>query len=227
MVSSILVADCNEQAFSIALAVTNIIGVPVGGFGVPFTSLSDSKAQTYLKVCTHQKFRHISLKNRQIVFIMQYWYILAVGLVKLSILCLYGRLFSAARYPVTIKIFLFLTSAWLVSFIFATFFQVWPLRCNWVTCIPTTNYTVIYVCCSVTDVLLDIAILCIPSSFIRTLHISRSQKIGLIGIFGLGVLYVPAPNIALLPSSTDTQRQLHHSLDCTSVICSQVRASEY
>ena len=55
MVSSIQVADCNAQAFSIALAVTNIVGVPVGGFGVPFTSLTDSKAQTYLKVRAHQK----------------------------------------------------------------------------------------------------------------------------------------------------------------------------
>ena len=146
------------------------------------------------------KVPHTFSKTGQIVLIMQFWYILAVGLVKLSILCLYGRLFSAARYPVTIKVFLFLTSAWLVSFIFATFFQVWPLRCNWVTCIPTTNYTVMYVCCSVTDVLLDIAILCVPSSFIRTLHISRSQKIGLSGIFGLGVLYVPALNLYLLPS---------------------------
>ena len=131
-----------------------------------------------------------SQTKAQIVFVMQFWYILAVSLVKLSILCLYGRLFSTGRYPLTIKIFLILTSAWLASFLFATFFQVWPLRCNWVTCIPTTNYTVMYVCCSVTDVLLDIAILCIPSSFIRTLHINRSQKIGLTGIFGLGVLYV-------------------------------------
>lgn len=35
-----------------ALAVTNIVGVPVGGFGVPFPSLSDTEAQTFLKVCT-------------------------------------------------------------------------------------------------------------------------------------------------------------------------------
>ena len=48
------VADCNEQVFSIALAVTNVIGVPVGGFGVPFTSLAESKAQNYLKVFTHK-----------------------------------------------------------------------------------------------------------------------------------------------------------------------------
>ena len=50
IVSPIQLAYCDEQAFSIALAVTNIVGVPVGGFGVPFTSLSDSKAQTFLKV---------------------------------------------------------------------------------------------------------------------------------------------------------------------------------
>lgn len=124
------------------------------------------------------------------MFVLQFWYILALGLVKLSILCLYGRLFSAGRYPVAIKVFLVLTSAWLVSFVFATFFQVWPLSCNWVNCTPTTNYTVMYVCLSVTDVLLDIAILCIPTSFIRTLHISKGQKISLVGIFGLGVLYV-------------------------------------
>lgn len=133
------------------------------------------------------------------MFVLQFWYVLAVGLVKLSILCLYGRLFSTGRYPVTIKAFLILTLAWLVSFIFATFFQVWPLSCNWVACTPTTNYTVMYVCFSVTDILLDIAILCIPASFIRTLHISQGQKIGLIGIFGLGVLYVPVPNPFLFP----------------------------
>ena len=46
---------CNIQFFSIALGVTNIVGVPVGGFGVPFTSLPDSKAQTYLKVNIHPK----------------------------------------------------------------------------------------------------------------------------------------------------------------------------
>ena len=127
----------------------------------------------------------------QIVFVLQFWYILAVGLVKLSILCLYGRLFSASRYPVTIKTFLILTLAWLVSFIVATFFQVWPLSCNWVACTPTTNYTVMYVCLSVTDIVLDISILCIPAWFIRTLNISKGQKIGLACIFGLGILYVP------------------------------------
>lgn len=31
----------------------------------------------------------------------------------------------------------------------------------------------------------------IPVSFTRILNISKGQKIGLVGIFGLGILYVP------------------------------------
>ena len=130
----------------------------------------------------------------QFVFVMQFWYILAVGMVKLSILCLYGRIFSARRFTVIIKTFLLITLAWIISFLFATFFQVWPIRCNWVDCVPTTNYVAMYLCSSVTDIVLDIAILCIPYSVIRTLNMSQTQKVGLIGTFGLGVLYVPLPD---------------------------------
>ena len=48
-----------------------------------------------------------------------------------------------------------------------------------------------YVLCSVTDIILDISILCLPAFFIRNLQISRGKKIGLAAIFGLGILYVP------------------------------------
>lgn len=39
-----------QQVFSAALAITNIIGVPIGGFGTPFESLSPAKAISFLKV---------------------------------------------------------------------------------------------------------------------------------------------------------------------------------
>ena len=122
------------------------------------------------------------------MFIQQFWYIIAIGMVKLSILYFYGRIFSVGRFPIAIQVFSGLTTAWLVSFLFATFFQAWPIRCNWVTCDPTTQYWVMYVCCSVTDVLLDLSILCLPASYIRKLWMSKGQKAGLIGIFGLGIL---------------------------------------
>lgn len=42
----------SSQAFSAALAITNILGVPFGGFGVPFVSLSEKRAEGFLKVCS-------------------------------------------------------------------------------------------------------------------------------------------------------------------------------
>ncbi|CAF9916363.1 hypothetical protein IMSHALPRED_003055 [Imshaugia aleurites] len=161
--------------FAAALAITNIVGVFAAGFGTPFESLSDAKGTAFLKV----------------LFVMQFWYILAVALVKFSILCLYGRIFSTGRsFKVGIKIMILLTGAWLVSFLFATFFQVWPLWCNWIVCAPTTNYPVMYVCSSVTDIVLDISILCIPVSYIRQLQMSSVQKAATSSIFGLGIFCI-------------------------------------
>ena len=122
------------------------------------------------------------------MFVLQFWYLIAVAFVKLSILSLYGRLFSSGRFPIVVKVLLLLTTGWLIAFLFATFFQVWPIRCNWITCDPTTDYTVMYLCSSVTDIILDVIILCLPATFIRKLQLARSQKQGLIAVFGLGIL---------------------------------------
>ena len=83
-----------------------------------------------------------------------------------------------------------LTVAWLIAFFFATLFQILPIMCNWINCPLTTNYPVMYVMCSVTDIILDIVILCLPASFLWKLQMSKRKKIGVAGIFGLGILYV-------------------------------------
>lgn len=46
-----------------------------------------------------------------------------------------------------------------------------------------------YMCSSVTDIALDVAILCLPASFVRKLQVTRTQKLALTAIFGLGILY--------------------------------------
>ncbi|KAH8689928.1 hypothetical protein BGW36DRAFT_432893 [Talaromyces proteolyticus] len=160
--------------FAAALAITNIVGVPVGGFGTPYEELGDEKAEKFLKI----------------FFILQFWYIISVALVKFSILFLYGRVFGIGRFPSSVLVLLGITAAWLISFLFATFFQIWPLRCNWVACDPTTNYAVMYVLSSVTDIVIDISILALPVFFIRKLRFSTNQKIGVCGIFGLGIFCV-------------------------------------
>ena len=47
-----------------------------------------------------------------------------------------------------------------------------------------------YVLSSVTDIILDIAILSLPISFVRKLKMSNSKKVCVTAIFGLGILYV-------------------------------------
>ncbi|KAF2235433.1 hypothetical protein EV356DRAFT_118098 [Viridothelium virens] len=165
------------------LATSNIVGVPVGGFGVPFPQLSDEKATQFLKI----------------LFVQQFWYIFAVAFVKFSVLCFYGRIFTQQRrYPVVVFVFLGIVGAWLVAFFFATLFQVYPIWCNWTFCpTPLTDYSLMYALCSATDIAIDICILCIPVFFIRKLHLNKTQKIGLTGIFGIGVFCVVASTVRL------------------------------
>ncbi|KAK3176372.1 hypothetical protein OEA41_007695 [Lepraria neglecta] len=183
---AILMAVAIMAVFSMALAVTNIVGVPVGGFGVRFEDLSEDTATQFFKI----------------LFVLQFWYIIAVAFVKLSVLYFYGRIFSVGRFPIIVKIMTVVVVAWLISFLFATFFQVWPLWCNWIVCVASTNYPVMYVVCSVTDIVLDITILALPAFFIRQLQMNFNKKIGVCGIFGLGIFCIIA-SIARLAYTAD------------------------
>ena len=126
----------------------------------------------------------------QALFALQFFYIFAVAFVKLSVLYFYGRIFSVGRFPTIVKIMFVVVIAWLVSFFFATLFQIYPIWCNWIVCNPTTNYPVMYVCQSVTDIVLDIIILCLPAYSISQLQMSLNKKIGLSAVFGLGIFCV-------------------------------------
>ena len=111
---------------------------------------------------------------------------------KLSILFFYGVVFSAGKLNIMIKIMLLVTLSWMISFILATLFQIWPIRCNWTSCVrgSATDYPIMYILNNATDIILDLAILCLPVTAIKRLRMSRNKKIGTMFIFGLGILYV-------------------------------------
>lgn len=133
-----------------------------------------------------------------------------------------------------------LTIGWLISFFFATFFQVWPIWCNWTLCPPTTNYPVMYALCSVTDIILDVSILCLPAYFIRNLQVSRSRKVGITAIFGLGVFCIVASIARLAFTISFMKADVEHDFEanfdttivniimwsgieaCTSTICANL-----
>lgn len=126
----------------------------------------------------------------KMLFLNQFWYLASVALSKLSILFLYDRIFSVGSIQYVFMGFIAATAGWFTAFFFATLFQIEPIACNWELCLHhTTDFRAMYVTLSVTNIVLDMGVLCLPSLFIRKLQMDRGQKIGLIGIFGLGALY--------------------------------------
>jgi len=67
-----------------------------------------------------------------------------------------------------------------------------------------------YVLSSVTDIILDITILCIPVSFIMKLRMSKHQKVGLTGIFALGLFCVVASVARLVYAVKTVEGNLLH-----------------
>ena len=78
--------------------------------------------------------------------------------------------------------------AWIIAFFFVTLFQDKPISRNWGTVGTTVNFPILYIVENLTDIVLDLFILCMPLTVIRTLHISTKKKWMLSGIFWLGAL---------------------------------------
>lgn len=81
----------------------------------------------------------------------------------------------------------------MVSMFFTTLFQDDPICANFGTC-PDGNpgtsiaYAVFYIWENALDILLDVAILCLPIPVIRSLNLSGNKRRTLIAIFALGGL---------------------------------------
>ncbi|GME28975.1 hypothetical protein GTA08_BOTSDO12777 [Neofusicoccum parvum] len=115
-------------------------------------------------------------------------YVTALGLSKISILMQYLRIFIARRTVVAIWICLAFVAAYTVQGIFVGIFQCTPPIAFWdrsVTgfCIDQVPYFFI---AAGLNIATDFAVILIPVPALRTLHVSRSRKIGLFLVFAMG-----------------------------------------
>ena len=99
-------------------------------------------------------------------------------------------MFATARFAHWANVMLWTVGAWLVAFFFATLFQGWPVSQQWMRTGPLINCPRMYFALGVTDLALDIVVLCLPMPIIWGLHATRRKKLGVASIFGLGFLYV-------------------------------------
>lgn len=120
---------------------------------------------------------------------------LAYGFIKMSVLLFYRRVFNLPNFRLATNIMLGIMAAWTVAFFVAEIFEcgVHP-QVQWnyksseeknSTCVDNSFLLLWF---AITDVIGDIAILCMPIRPISSLQKSLKEKLGLIGIFMLGGL---------------------------------------
>lgn len=123
---------------------------------------------------------------------------LSYGFVKLAVLQFYKRIFSVPTFVLCANITIVVVLIFMVAATFTQIFSAWPIS-NWWTLgkTYTINYGAFLTSFAAVDLVLDIVILCLPFPVIRNLHINRSKKFLLLGVFSLGFFCIVATSVRL------------------------------
>ena len=126
----------------------------------------------------------------QAIYAGEISYILNVCLIKISILCMYCRIFAVYNFRLAAWIIGTFTVVWAVTFIFASAFQCTPVARVWDPLIPGKCISVRSLAMgnAIPNIVIDFIILTMPVYQIWHLHMRRAQRVTLMGVFLLGGL---------------------------------------
>lgn len=118
--------------------------------------------------------------------------VLTITAAKLSVLCLYYRIFQVSyRFRVGWMILLFATVAWFLATFIMAIFRCIPIEAAWNPLILDAkcfNLQLAFLVCETINCVTDLAIVCLPAGMIRSLQLPLRLKIGLSFVFVLGGL---------------------------------------
>lgn len=119
-------------------------------------------------------------------------YALAATVVKVSILCLYRRIFPTRTFKRIILAVGLILMAFFFASVFVGIFICVPVEKFWNPTMPghCNNFDVEYLVLEIIEVLVDVVLLVLPIHMVSTLQLSRQNKIILSMIFLLGGTYV-------------------------------------
>ncbi len=117
----------------------------------------------------------------------------AIVLTKTSILLLYHRLFPSRRFRYALWAVGIFVVCYSITAATVNIFQCIPVKSDWDPTIKPrcVNIGLDLIILSSINVITDAAILCLPIYQVWHLHMSRSRKLQIGGLFLLGGLYVP------------------------------------
>ena len=128
----------------------------------------------------------------KITFALEWIYPTAVVLPKLSIVCLYLRIFTSKAAQISSYVIMaILLSTWL-AFVVAATAQCHPVAYAWDKTIPNGscfNLSAYYRATNIPNTATDLAMLILPMPTVWHLHISKIRRLGLTMIFVSGSMY--------------------------------------
>lgn len=124
----------------------------------------------------------------KLTYIFELFYIVAVVLPKLSMICLYLRIMTARSTRILVYLTMAVLLANWLAFMLVAIFQCLPVEHQWdhsITgyCIDTTAF---FRASGIPNILTDIAILILPLPMVWRLHTSAMKRLGLTVVFLVG-----------------------------------------
>ncbi|PSR79794.1 hypothetical protein BD289DRAFT_485381 [Coniella lustricola] len=142
----------------------------------------------------------------QLILPFEALYGITLMLVKFSMLRFYARIFAINKtFTIAVWTAATVIFLWMVSVVLETFLLCRPLAYNWDTTIADGtcgNRQAVYVGAGVSNMVTDFMVLLLPVPFVWKLKMPTASKMGLLGIFCLGI-FITAISIVRLKSLMD------------------------
>ncbi|MCJ1245199.1 hypothetical protein MMC30_002400 [Trapelia coarctata] len=123
---------------------------------------------------------------------------LAIGVIKLSVLSFYKSIFVTPKFRFAANITMGVVWAWILSSFLGQVFSAWPISDFWnVDGDYDMDYFAFITAFAAMDITLDLVILCLPLTVIRSLNMNKKRKILLAGVFWLGLFCVISASLRL------------------------------
>lgn len=128
----------------------------------------------------------------QLIIPIEALYGITIMMVKFSILLFYVRLFgTVASFVLYVRVAMAIIFCWMVSVVLETFLLCRPLAFNWDTTVPggvCGDRNAAYIVAGALNVGTDLLVMLLPMPNIWKLQMPVSQRVGLVGVFGIGFL---------------------------------------
>jgi hypothetical protein len=170
------------------------------GGRTPSLTLNPGMLAMHITYANHGMRHHVSeLPVANLTFIAkqlvayQAVYYAAMSSVKLSYLWFYLRIFPQEAFRKWVWICMGLVGGYWLGSMLQIFLICTPFAMNWNPMIPgghCASYNVAFVTIGIFNMLTDLIIMFLPIPFIRKLQMAIGTKLGLVAIFGIGLLCV-------------------------------------